>query len=99
MASEFRDHVDALKQELQRLGWTRGGNIEFKRHTALLWVCRTPPELRRGTLKQTERLYASIGLEHGADLIGDVRYGMDYNSGCCANHHSHEFSECRRRAC
>jgi putative ABC transport system substrate-binding protein len=27
--AEYRARVDALKQELRRLGWTRGGNIEF----------------------------------------------------------------------
>jgi putative ABC transport system substrate-binding protein len=27
--AEYRDRVDALKQELQRLGWTSGSNIEF----------------------------------------------------------------------
>jgi putative ABC transport system substrate-binding protein len=27
--SEWQSRVGALRQELQRLGWTRGGNIEF----------------------------------------------------------------------
>jgi len=30
--AEYRARVDALKQELQRLGWTWGSNIEFDEH-------------------------------------------------------------------